>query len=290
MSAATVTADRPTTRRASASRLTFGGVLKSEWIKLWTLRSTTWTLAITVVLMVGIALMLGFFMNLAVQEMPAEAADATSSILPGASIIVGGYQMAQLVVAVLGALIITGEYSTGMIRSTFSAVPRRLPAFFAKLAVLFSVSFVVTLVGVALSYLVTIPFVQETVSLTDGDNVRVLVGSALYVATIAALSLGIGTLLRSTAGAIFTVMGLLLVIPNILAVVTAFSDNVVLEAIYKYLPSLAGQQLMSMGGIDPMTGMAATGNLAPWAGYGVLAAWTLVTLIAAAVVLKRRDA
>jgi ABC-2 type transport system permease protein len=290
MSAATVTADRPTTRRASASRLTFGGVLKSEWIKLWTLRSTTWTLAITVVLMVGIALMLGFFMNLAVQEMPAEAADATSAILPGASIVVGGYQMAQLVVAVLGALIITGEYSTGMIRSTFSAVPRRLPAFFAKLAVLFSVSFVVTLAGVALSYLVTIPFVQETVSLTDGDNVRVLVGSALYVATIAALSLGIGTLLRSTAGAIFTVMGLLLVIPNILAVVTAFSDNVVLEAIYKYLPSLAGQQLMSMGGIDPMTGMAATGNLAPWAGYGVLAAWTLVTLAAAAVVLKRRDA
>ncbi|MEK8227900.1 ABC transporter permease subunit [Oerskovia sp. M15] len=201
-----------------------------------------------------------------------------------------GYQMAQLVVGVLGVLIITGEYSTGMIRSTFSAVPRRLPAFFAKLIVLFSISFVVTLVGVALSYLVTIPFVLQAVDLADGDNLRVLVGAALYVATIAALSLGIGTLLRSTAGSIFTVMGLLLVVPNILAIVTAFSDNVVIEAIYKYLPSLAGQQLMAMGGVDPMTGAMATDGLSPWGGYAVLLAWTVAVLLAAAVVLKRRDA
>ena len=253
MTAATVSAARPTAQRAPSARLTFGGVLKSEWIKLWTLRSTVWTLSITVVVMVGIALMFGFFMNLATENLSAEEAAATSAILPSAAVVVSGYQMAQLVVGVLGVLIITGEYSTGMIRSTFSAVPRRLPAFFAKLIVLFSISFVVTLVGVALSYLVTIPFVPQAVDLADGDSIRVLVGAALYVATIAALSLGIGTLLRSTAGSIFTVMGLLLVVPNILAIVTAFSDNVVIEAIYKYLPSRAGQPLMAKGGNDPMT-------------------------------------
>ncbi len=290
MTAATVSAARPTAQRAPSARLTFGGVLKSEWIKLWTLRSTVWTLSITVVVMVGIALMFGFFMNLATENLSAEDAAATSAILPSAAVVVSGYQMAQLVVGVLGVLIITGEYSTGMIRSTFSAVPRRLPAFFAKLIVLFSISFVVTLVGVALSYLVTIPFVPQAVDLADGDSIRVLVGAALYVATIAALSLGIGTLLRSTAGSIFTVMGLLLVVPNILAIVTAFSDNVVIEAIYKYLPSLAGQQLMAMGGIDPMTGAMATDGLSPWGGYWVLVAWTVAVLLAAAVVLKRRDA
>ncbi|MEK8227901.1 hypothetical protein NKG05_20080 [Oerskovia sp. M15] len=82
MTAATVSAARPTAQRASSARLTFGGVLKSEWIKLWTLRSTVWTLSITVVVMVGIALMFGFFMNLATENLSAEDAAATSAFLP----------------------------------------------------------------------------------------------------------------------------------------------------------------------------------------------------------------
>lgn len=294
MTAATVSAARPTAQRASSARLTFGGVLKSEWIKLWTLRSTVWTLAITVVVMVGIALMFAAIINIPDVETSGADGASMSDFFPSATIVTIGYSVGQLAIAVLGVLAITGEYSTGMIRSTFSAVPRRLPAFFAKLAVLFVTSFVVTLLGVGLSALVTAPLLSNqgmALDLGSSDNVRILVGAALYVATISALSLGIGALLRSTAGAIFTVVGLLMVVPQILSIVAMATGNKVVENIYKFLPGVAGERLLATGGsIDPMTGASASGALEPWVGYGVLAGWTVLVLVVAAVLLKRRDA
>lgn len=218
-----------------------------------------------------------------------------ADVFPSATIVTIGYSVGQLAIAVLGVLAITGEYSTGMIRSTFSAVPTRLPAFVAKLGVLFVTSFVVTLLGVGLSALVTAPMLSNqgmSLDLGSDETVRILVGAALYVATISALALGVGALLRSTAGAIFTVVGVLMVIPQILAIVAMATGNAVVENIYKYLPGVAGERLLSTGGpVDPMTGTAAASDaLAPWVGYGVLAAWTVAVLVAAAITLKRRDA
>lgn len=295
MTAATVSAARPTAQRASSSRLTFGGVVKSEWIKLWTLRSTVWTLAITVVVMVAIALMFAAIMNIPGADSGAPEGTSMADVFPSATIVTIGYSVGQLAIAVLGVLAITGEYSTGMIRSTFSAVPTRLPAFVAKLGVLFVTSFVVTLLGVGLSALVTAPMLSNqgmSLDLGSDETVRILVGAALYVATISALALGVGALLRSTAGAIFTVVGVLMVIPQILAIVAMATGNAVVENIYKYLPGVAGERLLSTGGpVDPMTGTAAASDaLAPWVGYGVLAAWTVAVLVAAAITLKRRDA
>ena len=115
------------------ARLGFGGVIASEWIKFRTVRSTVWTLAITLVVMVGLSLLVAFGVTSAMDSSHANPADTG---LPGSVIVTLGYYFAQMTIAVLGVLTITGEYSTGMIRSTLAAVPRRLPALWAKALVL----------------------------------------------------------------------------------------------------------------------------------------------------------
>ena len=206
--------------------VTFWRVLRSEWIKLWTLRSTWWTLGSTVVVMVGFALMLAFVVQLAADGMegaPPEDQAAMSAVLGGTTVVAAGYEMAALVVAVLGALVITGEYSTGMIRSTFAAVPGRLPAFFGKAVILVLVTAVLTAVSLALSWLVTYPILNAsdaTVDFGDSTQVRSLFGTVLYVTLVALFALAVGTLLRHTAGAIFTVVAIFLVIPIVFQIAT----------------------------------------------------------------------
>jgi ABC-2 type transport system permease protein len=277
MTAATVSAARPTAQRASSARLTFGGVLKSEWIKFRTLRSTVWTVSITVVVMVGIALMFAALMSSLVDD---PQVDAAGGLMPGVMIVTFGYSFAQLAVAVLGALTITGEYSTGMIRSTFSAVPTRVPSLAAKSIVLAVVTFVISAIGVGLSYLVALPFVSGTsleVDLSADGTVRSLIGVPLYLMAIAVLAIALGTLIRNSAGTIFSLVALLLVLPGILsALPVEWVQNLA-----QFLPSAAGEVLIlgNMGG-----------DLSPWQGYGVLVAWVVVIWAAAAVVVKRRDA
>lgn len=272
-------------RAASAYRLTFGHVLRSEWIKFRTLRSTIWTLGITVVIMVGFALMFAA----TVSSIPDDATQGGVSIegmLSGTMIVTIGYTFAQLVIAVLGALVITGEYSTGMIRSTFSAVPARLPALWAKLVVLVVTTFLLTTVGLALSYLVTYPILDShgiTVDLGDSAQLQSLLGTAVYMATVAAFALGVGTLLRASAGSIFTVVAVFFVLPLVFQIVVGATGAEWAQEVYKFLPSVLGDRLIAGG-------PTADGELAPWAAYGVLAGYTAIVLGAAAVSLKKRDA
>src|SRR5690606_26484583 len=121
-------------KRSRVRNVTFPRILRSEWIKLWTLRSTWWTLGSTVVIMAGFALMMAVvvqFLNdqMADVEMAAEDQASMDAVLGAPTVIAGGYEFAALVVGVLGAMVITGEYSTGMIRSTFAANPGRLGAY-----------------------------------------------------------------------------------------------------------------------------------------------------------------
>lgn len=278
MTAATVSTARPTAPRTSSARLTFGGILRSEWIKFRTLRSTVWTVSITVVVMVGIALMFAALMSSLLGDAQAEA---NGGLLPGVMIVTFGYSFAQLAVAVLGALTITGEYSTGMIRSTFSAVPTRVPSLAAKSIVLAVVTFVISAVGVALSYLVALPFLSGTsleVDLSADGTLRSLIGVPLYLMAIAVLAIALGALIRNSAGTIFSLVALILVLPSILgALPVEWVRNLA-----QFLPSAAGEVLIlgNFGGSD----------LSPWQGYGVLVAWVAVVWAAAAVVIKRRDA
>lgn len=281
---ATAVAQGSTTTRTSPYRLSFGHVLRAEWIKFRTLRSTAWTLAITVVVMAAIALMFAALMS-SLSDDP-ELAASSGGLMPGVMIVTFGYSFAQLVVAVLGALTITGEYSTGMIRSTFSAVPTRLPAFAAKSLVLAVVTFVVSALGVVASYLVAMPFLSGTpleVDLGAEGTVRALVGAPLYLAAIAVLSVALGAIIRNSAGTIFGLVALLLVVPSILQAIP--TDWV--RDLAQFLPSTAGERLV-IG--DAMNGMGTEFILSPWQGFAVLVAWVAVVWVAAAFVIKRRDA
>ncbi|MCP2264486.1 ABC transporter permease [Promicromonospora thailandica] len=284
------TTSGPSTGHTQVRNVTFARVLRSEWIKLWTLRSTWWTLASTVVVMIGFALLLALVVQLAGDAMEGASPEdqaAMGGVLGGTTVVAAGYEMAALVVAVLGALMITGEYSTGMIRSTFAAVPGRLPAFFGKALVLVLVTAVLTAVSLALSWLVTYPILNAndaTVDFGDGDQVRSLFGTVLYVSLVALFALGLGTLLRHTAGAIFTVVAIFLVIPTIFQIATfAAAQLEWVGTVNKLLPSVAGAQ------ITPNAGQF-TDVLDPWVGIAVLGGYTALVLIGAAARLKAQDA
>ena len=272
--------------------VTFWRLLRSEWIKLWTLRSTWWTLGSTVVIMAGFALMMAFvvqFLNdqMGDAETAPEGQGSMGGLLGAPTVIAGGYEFAALVVAVLGAMVITGEYSTGMIRSTFAAAPGRLSAFAAKATVLAAVTAVLTTVSLGLGWLVSYPILNAndmTLDWSNGDDVRKLYGVVIYTVLVALFALGIGTLLRHTAGAIFAVVAVFLVVPFIFSIVVAFASSLdwVLD-VNKFLPSVAGSAITPSGAQVPEV-------LDPWVGIGVLGAYTAIVVIGGALRLKLDDA
>lgn len=270
--------------RAARPGVTFGRLVVAEWIKFRSLRSTWWTLALAVLGMVGISLIF----SIGVRSNAVTAEDEGSML--GVLVIVFGYSAAQLALAVLGALSITGEYSTGMIRSTLTAAPRRLPALWAKLLVLTVVTVVVSVVGLALSYLVTLPLLSGTgVSLDFGDSetVRAIAGVPLYLTAITLLAFAIGAIMRHSAGAITTTLGIMLVLPMVFSILGVFFSWAARVA--AYLPTTAGEQIMSFGGMSG-GGMVSDVSLAPWAGIGLLGGYVVVLLAVAAVLMRRRDA
>lgn len=290
MSATTLApgATSPTASRTSPYRLTFGHVLRSEWIKFRSLRSTWWTLGITVAVMVGFSLMFAAVVSsmdsagVSAEEAGMGAADGV-----GVMVITVGYSFAQLAVAVLGALTVTGEYSTGMIRSTLSAVPRRTPALAAKMIVVGVVTAVTTAVAVGLSYLVTYPILSGkdmTVDFSSADDQRALIGVVLYLTAVALFSVAVGVLLRSSAGAIFTLVAVFFVLSMVLGIVQGVTGADWVQTVMNSLPASAGEQVV-LGG-----GMSSPDAIDPWPGYAVLVGWTAALTVAAAVVLKRRDA
>jgi ABC-2 type transport system permease protein len=272
--------------------VTFWRLLHSEWIKLWTLRSTWWTLGSTVIIMAGFALMMAVVVQFLSDQMgdvdmAAEDQASMDAVLGAPTVIAGGYEFAGLVVAVLGAMVITGEYSTGMIRSTFAAAPGRLGAFAAKATVLAVVTAVLTTVSLLLGWLVSYPILNAndmTLDWSNGDDVRKLYGVVIYTVLVALFALGIGTLLRHTAGAIFTVVAVFLVVPFIFSIVVAFASSLdwVLD-VNKFLPSVAGSAITPSGAQVPEV-------LDPWVGIGVLATYTAVIVVTGALRLKLDDA
>ncbi len=260
---------------------TFGGTMRGEWIKLVSLRSTWWALASTAAVITLVALAAAASLN-AIAEDPAMA--PTIGQMHGAEVIASGFPFGMLTIAVLGALLFTGEYSTGMIRSTFAAVPTRIPILAAKALALIVLTAAVTLVSVTQSYVVTMPQLSQhdlVPTLDDPRTWRVL-GGTLYALTAAALfALGIGTLLRSTAASITTALTVLLLLPGILSFITL--DWV--QTIVSYLPLPASSALLTTGTADPEGAYLST-----QASLLVMAAYALVPMLAAAVALHRRDA
>jgi ABC-2 type transport system permease protein len=269
MSAATAVYTPPT-----ASGLSAAGIVRSEWIKLRSVRSTLWAFAIVIVMSIGIALLMSATGVFGEADIPAEF--QTSIVLQAATF---GVYFGQLVLAVLGVLVVSGEYATGMIRSTLTAVPKRLPALAAKAVVLFVSSFVVGAIAIAASLLVAAPILAgQGISATiDGAFVGNLLLAALYLALTSVFALGVGTVLRSSAGGIAAALGVVLLLPIIVSAVASFGAQWAMD-LSPYLYSNAG------------AGMYTGGSLEQWQFTLIVVAWTAVSVGLGALLLKRRDA
>jgi ABC-2 type transport system permease protein len=269
----------------AAPTLSFPRIVRSEWIKFRSLRSPAWTLSIAAALVIGFGILIAFgFLDAARAGAMGEVGPgvgASGDLGLGATTATMGVFIAQLAVATLGVLIISGEYGTGMIRSTLVAVPRRTPVLAAKAIVFAIVAFVVGTVSTFGTFLATTPILATEhleSTLSDPEVQRILLGGGLYLAAIGVLSMGVGAIVRSTAGGIGTIVALLLIVPTILSMLPwEWVDTVA-----HYLPASAGQHIMAE--------TSDTATLGPWQGFGVLLIWVVVTMVTATILLRKRDA
>jgi ABC-2 type transport system permease protein len=250
-------------------------VLRSEWIKLRTLRSTIIVLALTIIGMVGIGLIIAAVTNSTFATMnPGDRAtfNAIDRVL-------GGVNIAQLTVGVLGVLIISGEYSTGMIRATLAAVPTRLPVLWAKMAVFATVIFAICLVSSFVAFLGGQALLaSHGVSLSAPGALRSVFGVALYLTVTGILGVAFGFIIRNTAGGIAALFALLLVLPGLANLL----PNSWQSSVVPYFPSNAGQALYTQHNDHAM--------MHPWAGFALFVGYAVVAIALAAYSLRRRDA
>jgi ABC-type transport system involved in multi-copper enzyme maturation permease subunit len=271
------TATRPAPR--PVYKVTGRRVLRSEWAKLWTLRSTWITAGLGLLALLAFGTIAAFrYKSLTSSggQMDADFADATA-----VSLTLFGVTFGQLALGVLGVLFAAGEYSTGMIRSTLAAVPRRLPVLWSKAAVYGVVAFVVGVAGAFGGFLIANTVVSGTaahMSLSDAGVLRSLFGAGLYLGLVGVIGVALGALLRSVAGGISVLVAGLLLIPGLLSLLPASWR----ADIAPYLPSNAGESLFAL---HPAAGM-----LSATAGGLVLLGWTVLTLAGGAYRLARKDA
>jgi ABC-2 type transport system permease protein len=277
---ATATASAPASVPSDA-RLRLTGVLRSEWIKFTSLRSTFWTTAIILVLWVGLATILAASADFS--GMPdSEELRQYLAVFPATL----GVQVGILVAGIQGVLAFSGEYSTGQIRSSFAAVPRRLPVLGAKSVIVFVWTFFVSLVGVFASWAVVKLILDAKGYATqfDVEVLTALLGAPLFVALVALFGVGIGALVRSGAGGITIVVGVVLALPTVFLLLSGFLEWV--GDLAPYLMTNAGSALTAI----PGNAMFGEPTLGPAEGLLTLAIWAAVSLIAGALALKGRDA
>jgi ABC-2 type transport system permease protein len=260
-----------------AGRLTQLGVFRSEWTKLWSLRSTRWSLLVAVIAMAGLGILISAVQMSHWSQM---SAGDRASFNP-VDVSLGGWHLAQLAIGVLGVLVVSGEYSTGSIRSTFAAVPRRLPVLWAKAGVFAVVTVVLMLPSAFVAFFASQAILTDhhvQTSLTEPNVARAVIGAGLFLTVLGLLGLALGALVRNTAGGIATFAGVMFVLPGLNALLPASWSN----AIDPYLPLSAGSAIMA---IRPDSS-----SLSPWAGFAVFCGYTVVLGAIAAYLLIRRDA
>ena len=274
------TAARPAPPRASRGA-GFGHLLLSEWTKLRSVRSTIWSLIVLVIVSLGFTALIAA-LTVANWTGPHAASRDATILADPVSTILGGFGLGQLAVCVLGALVMTTEYSTGVIRASLLAVPRRLPMLAAK-AVVFAILIVILAEIVVFgSFFVGSAILHSHVhvALSDPGVTRAVVGAGLYLTVLGLFAIGVGGLIRHTAGGVSAVIGIVLVLPIIGALLPS---GTVYDHINAYLPTQAGQLVAHVH--------RSSGDLlGPWQGFGVLCLYAAVALVAAGYLLKRRDA
>ena len=258
-------------------RVTLPRVIRSEWTKLWTLRSTRWSLLLAFVAQAGLGPLIALIEMARWSHLTLEDRLTINPIDHS----LGGWHLAQLAIAILGVMTITGEYHTGMIRSSLMAAPKRLPVLWAKLLVFCCVTLVLMLIAAFIGFLGGQAIFTEhhvNVALSAPNALRCIFGAALFTTATGAMCIALGTIVRRTAGGIALFVGVFFVLPGLVEILPSTTAN----AIHPYLPSNAGGAV-AQALADPYTFSA-------WGGFALFCGYTVAMIAIAAVLLKRRDA
>jgi hypothetical protein len=265
-------------RLTKPGKVTQARVVVSEWTKLHSLRSTRWSLLAATVLGIGFPLIAAtIFASRWGQMTPRERSHQHPL-----DVALIGVNVSQLPIAVLGVLVITGEYATGMIRSSLIAVPKRLPVLWAKLGVYAAVSFLLMLPAVLIAFFASQAILRGSttlgISFSDPGVARTVIGGAVFLMLVGVFALAIGAILRNTAGGIATFAAIFFVIPPLLNVLpTSWND-----AITPWLPSESARSMFAL--------THGPHQLAPGSGLAVFLGYCAFAITVAAVLLRRRDA
>ncbi len=276
-------ATTPTASSPARRGVTWPRVVHSEWIKFWSVRSTVWTLLSAVAIIPIIGMLISAVITGDVT--PQADGDGGGPRFGGASPLdssLSAVTFGVLIVGVLGVLVGSREYATGQIRTTLQAVPHRLTVLGAKAIVTGSVVFSAMLVAVLAAFFggqaILSAGGSASVAITDDGSLQALFGAAFYLAGVALIGVALGFLLRSTAGAIGTLVAAFMIVPGILGLLLPDSWSGALD----FLPTAAG---------DALRGVSTySGSLGAWAGLLIFVAWVAVLLAGAGAVLKRKDA
>ncbi|MDX6408105.1 MAG: type transport system permease protein [Gaiellaceae bacterium] len=262
-------------RLEQRGRVTQMRVAVSEWTKLRSVRSTRYSLLAAVLFTIGLA---ALACAVVAHHYPQMTLSEQADFHPLELNLVG-VQLAQLAIGILGILVITAEYSTGMIRASMTAVPKRLPVLWAKALVYGLVTAALMIPAVLIAFFIGQSILARhhiEASFGDPGVARALFGAALYLTVVGLFGLGIGAILRNTAGGIATFVAIMFVLPPLMNVLPS-SWN---DAASPYLPLAAGEAIMAVTG----------GNqLAPWTGFALFCGYAAAALGVAAVLLVRRD-
>jgi len=260
-----------------SGRVAFRRILLSEWTKLRSVRSTKWSLAVGFLLTIAFPVIFALVTRSHWHSMSANERSGRHPL----DIALAGVNVAQLAIAVLGVLLISAEYSTGSIRSTLTAAPKRLPVLWAKVLDYAVVSLVLVVPAVLVSFFASQAILHTIhplhISFTQPGVARAVVGGALYVMLVGIFALAIGAIVRNTAGGIAAFAAIFFVLPPLMFVLPQSWNN----AISQYLPSEAGRQVFALH--------HAAHTLRPLAGGLLFTGYCALALAIAAVLLVRRD-
>jgi ABC-2 type transport system permease protein len=253
----------------------FVEVQRAEFCKLRSVRSTWWALAAVVVFNVATAVLLGIFL-------PSRLSAHDKSTLDSVRVSLGGMHLSQVAIGLLGVLVITGEYGSGMIRATLAAVPQRRLMLAAKTLTFATVAAVTSLAASFAAYLLFQALLPSgdgmRTSLSDPGVLRAVIGGGLYLAVLGLFGLGLGTVIRSSAGAVAALFGILFVPPILISLLPGSWQH----AAGRYFPMQASEVIYSVRH-EPYT-------LSPWTGFGLFCGYAAVALAAGFILIGRRDA
>lgn len=300
----------PSRSTLSGTGVTFRGVLRSEWIKFRSLRSTQILLSFTFLALVGVGLLAAWLRSTIVQQLINSGTSRPRSGIPAVSGLanaapkmtmqqaidtanaqglniygtpIAGLQLGILFLGALSVLLISSEFGTSMIRSTMTAVPKRVPVFFAKAIILVVVSYLLTLTAAIVTFVISIPIMASydiDMSLgMDGVLYSIIMGG-VYIAGVSLAGLSLGTLMRSSAGAILVLVVLFFLL-EIASPLLGLVPGEFWKYVGQYTPSVAGGRMLEIGDKEAFT--------SPLVGGLVFLGWIVALMVPAVIALKIRD-